>query len=214
MNTENLSSPAFCPLCKVYIDSVSISPRVISAKENISVFRKVLAGEANLITCPHCKEKFYFEQGCVVFNFDKGYAVASIGQDIKPPREKNAIFDILGKPYIRLRIVREFICLIEKVRIFEFDLDDRALETVKYKYVKSTSGTEDNTKIILDSADGNGMIFGIYDEYDRKIREQRVPFEAYRGEYKRFEKETADAFITEWKEIDINWAKAQNQEDV
>lgn len=108
---------------------------------------------------------------------------------------------------MRLRLVKEFICLIEKVRIFEFDLDDRVLETVKYKYIKSPYKINDNKKIILDGADENVMVFGIYDELDRKMCEHKTSLDAYRKEYKNFGGEIISGSITQWKEIDTRWAE-------
>lgn len=209
---ENIiSSPAVCPHCKSFIDSVQVLSPAINAKEDPLILKRILSGEANRITCPRCGERFYFEQGCLVFNFDKSYAVACNGHDLQPPREKSAILRILGKPHIRLRFVKEFMHLIEKVRIFEFDLDDRVLETVKYKYLKVPHNIDDNAKIILDGADGMAMVFGIYDEADRKLCEHRVSIDAYRREYKRFGKETTDSYILQWKKIDINWANTHSK---
>lgn len=144
---------------------------------------------------------------------NKNYVVASLPLQKHPlPDEKSGIFRILNKGDFRLRYVNEFIYMSEKVRIFEFDLDDRALEVIKYNYVAVPMGLSTDAKIILTGTDGNALIFTIYDEYDKPKASHRVGIDAYARACAEIGKEIIDSPIISWQKIDINWAKIKGEE--
>ncbi len=180
----------------------------IHLTDNPKLLKDLLLKQINFIHCPDCGEEFYYEHDCMALNSDKAYAVASLPfRKELNPGSRGGIFHILGKSGFRFRYVNEFIFLTEKVRIFEFDLDDRVLEVIKYKYIALPMKLGEKAKIILTAADVNSLTFTAFDDFDREISTHRVSSSAYFSESAKLQKEETDGIRTQWKKIDLKWAK-------
>ncbi|MBE7013283.1 MAG: hypothetical protein E7416_04350 [Ruminococcaceae bacterium] len=205
---ENHLSTAVCPFCKKYISVSEPIYTHINAAYDSDALKRVISGNANRVKCNLCGEMFYYEHNCGIYNYEKNYAICCICDGTPPPQYKTALFNILKKQNMKLRQVNEFIHLIEKVRIFEFNLDDRVLENVKYKYIECTHNIQKNAKIILTNAESNAMVFTVYDEYDRETARHRVNLDAYWKESIHLADETITGCVTQWRKVDMEWAKA------
>ncbi len=205
---------AVCPFCRQQISITEKIIKHINITHDKSSLKSILSCHANRVKCNECGEEFYYEHNCSVINSDKNYAIASLPMMLNPlPDEKTSLFRILKKRDFRLRYVHEFICLSEKVRIFEFGLDDRVLEIIKYNYVASPKGLGADAKIILTGVDGNALIFTVYDDYDRPLATHRVSIDAYASTRAQFDKELIDGPTLTWRKIDLNWAEQYTKEN-
>lgn len=199
---------AVCPFCRKHISITEKVLKHMNVTHDRDTLEIILSCHANRVKCSECGEEFYYEHNCGVINSDKNYAVASLPMMLNPlSDEKTALFRILRKGDFRLRYVHEFIYLSEKVRIFEFDLDDRVLEVIKYNYVAAPKGLGADAKIILTGVDGNALIFTVYDDYDRHLATHRVGIDAYANTCAQFDKESINAPTLTWRKIDLNWAE-------
>jgi len=200
---------AVCPFCRKHICINEKIVKYINASCHRDVLSSVLSGKANLVKCSECNEQFYYEHNFGVFNVVKNYAVMCVPGGAKNiiPAEKTALYKILGLDDFKLRYVSEFINLIEKVRIFEFNLDDRVLEIIKYKYVVIPSGIDIFSKVILTNTESNAMVFTVFDNFDKAIAVHRVSIDAYSKESAFIEKELMTGAEIKWKNINIAWAE-------
>lgn len=206
---------AVCPFCRKYIHVDTPVYKSIIAHRDTEALKSILRQTANRIKCSLCGEEFYYEHNCGIINTDKNYAIAALPNMQKPlPEIKTALFKILGKQNFRLRYVHEFIYLTEKARIFEFDLDDRVLEIIKYKYIAETRGLGTDAKIILINTNSNALIFGIYDDCDKLLTTHCVGIDSYAAISASLDKELADDALLNWKKIDLNWAKEYTKENI
>ena len=156
----------------------------------------------------HCKEKFFYECTCGVINTEKQYAIVSI--PVKTDfilREKSAFLNMTGHNGFKLRRVSEFIHLQEKIHIFQFDLDDRVLEIIKYKYVVIPKGLGTKAKIILTGTDQGALVFTVFDDYDKPLAHHRVNLDAYYEIAKEVESEVIKTSYLQWKNINLKWAE-------
>lgn len=202
---------AVCPFCRKFITVNNKILKFINASTDQDSLKDILSGKANLVLCPQCKEKFYYEHCCGVLNVNKKYAVICIpdGNLDVLQNEKSAIYKILGIADFKLRYVNEFLNLIEKVRIFEYDLDDRVFEIIKYKYVPLLN-TDVHFKIILSNTDQSSMEFTVFDGLDKPVVSHHVGIDAYYKEYISLEKENIAESKIQWLKIDSAWAKNLN----
>lgn len=167
-----------------------------------------MSNNINYVECENCKEKFFYECTCGVINTDKKYAIASIPMEKDfIAEEKSAFLNIIGYNNFRLRIVNEFIYLREKVHIFEFDLDDRVLEIVKYNYVAKVKGLDANAKIILTGTEQGALVFTVFDDYDKPLAYHRVNLDAYYETAKDIENEVLKAPRLQWQAVNLKWAE-------
>ncbi len=206
---------AVCPFCRQYIQIDTAVYKQIIANRDTDALKSVLHGRANRIKCPLCGEEFYYEHNFCILNTDKNYAIASVPNMQNPlPNVKTALFNILGKRNFRLRYVHEFIYVTEKARIFEFDLDDRVLEIIKYNYIAKPQNLRTNAKIILVNTTGTALEFAVYDELDKPTAHHCVAIDTYFKTSTKLNKELIDLPILSWKKIDLNWAEQYTKENL
>lgn len=199
---------AVCPFCRKFITVNQRILKFINASTDDTALKSVLSGKANLILCPECNEKFYYEHRCGILNTHKKYAVICIpdGNLNIVPKEKSAIYKILGMEDFKLRYVNEFLNLIEKVRIFEYNLDDRVFEIIKHKYIPLPDGDAD-LKIILTNTDKGSMEFTVFNCLDKPVASHRVCIDAYYKEHLLLKKQNITHSKIQWLKIDTEWAK-------
>lgn len=118
----------------------------LNVTENKELKGKLLSGEINQVQCPKCQKKIYIEKSLLYHDMDQRLWVQMLPQADRPkwPElqeeyqeeiKKNAG---IKKYHFRLAFGREE--LLEKIRIFDADLDDRILELLKVRIL-----TEDET---------------------------------------------------------------------
>ena len=209
----NTTTKAICPFCRNHIVTKRRILNYINLTDNKELLTDLLSQNINYVKCPKCGESFYFEHNCLALNVKKNYAITSLPMQKRPlPDEKSSIFTILQKPDFRLRYVNEFIYLSEKVRIFEFNLDDRALEVIKYNYIIKPLKISINSKIILTGADCNALVFTVYDGYDKPVATHHIGIDAYARICLETEKEIIIPPVVKWRKIDLNWAKQKGDQ--
>ena len=204
---------AMCPFCREFITGKARIMQYINLTGNRELLSELLRKGINYMVCPKCGEEFYYEQNCLVLNSEKNYAVASTPSPIKLNDEKSALYHILKKSDFRMRYVDEFIYLTEKIRIFEFNLDDRALEIVKYNYMVKPMNLGTDAKIILTGADGNALIFTVFDHNDKPLSTHRVVNDAYKHTVHKLEKELVSESMIHWRKINLSWAEQYIKEN-
>ena len=110
---------------------------------------KLLSGEINQVQCPKCQKKSYIEKSLLYHDMDQRLWVQMLPQADRPkwPElqeeyqeeiKKNSGPFSNRKYHFRLAFGREE--LLEKIRIFDANLDDRILELLKVRIL-----TEDET---------------------------------------------------------------------
>ena len=202
---------AVCPFCKNFIEPNAKILKDINLTDG-KLLADVLKNRINYITCNRCNESFFYEWDCGVINTRKNYAVASLPSGNSLPKEKSCFLNILKKDGFKLRIVKEFIYLAEKVRFFEFGLDDRVMEIIKYKFVCLPNNLSTNAKIILTDVDGNALVYTVFNEFDKPLATHRVCSDTYHEISRKLPSEKTDLPLYTWKEIDLNWAKQYEKE--
>lgn len=206
---------AVCPFCRQYIKTDTKIYRQITANCDTDALKSVLNGRANTINCPFCNETFYYEHNFFILNANKNYAIASVPNIHESLSNiKTTLLKILNKQNFRLRYVHEFIYVIEKARIFEFDLDDRVLEIIKYNYIVKPKELSTNAKIILSNTTNSNLEFTVYDELDKPVTQHYVALDSYFETSKLLEKELITSPITSWKKVDLNWAEKYTKENL
>ncbi len=205
---------AVCPFCRQYIETDAPIYRQIISNHDKDALKSMLAGKVNRIKCHECGEEFYYEHKFQIINAFKNYSIISVPNGFEPVEEiKTALFNILNKNDFRLRYVNEFIYASEKTRIFEYDLDDRVLEIIKYKYVASPKGLGTNAKIILSNTTANALEFAVCDEFDKPVAHHCVAIDSYFNTSRMLDKEIISSPTLDWKRIDLNWAEKYVKEN-
>lgn len=154
-----------CPNCNEYSEFQMYE--TINVDLDNSLKEKLMTGELFRWTCPHCNENVMVLYDFLYHDMTREFMIYF--SPSKSNRYKDYINDMLNKfPGMRgitYRIVDEYPLLIEKIRIFESELDDIAIELSKVlmKYQKDNKIPKNGTLIfdkyiVGNSSEMNGML--------------------------------------------------------
>ncbi len=111
-----------CPECKQHFRT-NIYPS-INVQMDEGIKDKILKGELFKFKCSHCHKEFEVSYPCLYHDMDKKIMIQFVLEN-----EKSTEIDI-PKDYV-FRIVDSYRQLIEKILIFDSNLDDRYMELYK-----------------------------------------------------------------------------------
>lgn len=127
--TQNLK----CPRCGK--ESETLLWQSINVSLDNSLREQLFSGKLNKFVCKDCGHQCYVEHDLLYHDMKKEFMVwlrfsdsnGEILMDTKPLE----VFASISKSY-KLRFVTTWLHLLEKISIFDADLDDRAIEIVKW----------------------------------------------------------------------------------
>lgn len=154
-----------CPGCG-YEGEKGIKNRFCTSLDK-QVKEKILSGEFFEWECPGCNAR-YFVKTPFLYNDDENRFMVYYIPDFKDRSYKVPTVIKTLKEYdtsvSSLRIAANFVDFIEKIRIFESELDDRVIEAVKLLYTNMYE--QDTSKkifnIIFESFQNKELHFGVY----------------------------------------------------
>lgn len=199
-----------CPGCRRLIGVIETPTSNFDFTYNAGLLQEFLEGNVNQAFCSTCQKIFRCETELLVFHEKQEYAIMVTAT--KEPKDvicgKALLLHLFGHTQFRFRAVRFCIEAMEKVRLFEHHLDDRAIEWIKYQYcpaeVKAAQG---ENLLLYDGIVGHALSFRVFDDFDQPTDIQfSVPLETYRAYSARCTPEPLDNFHICWKRINDNWA--------
>src|SRR3989338_7301789 len=127
----------------------------INVTENKELKAKLLSGEVNQVQCPQCKKKSYIEKNLLYHDSDKKLWFHMLPQTDRPKwaeleeeyRKDLKDNDHIKKYHFRLVFGREE--LLEKIRIFDVNLNDRLIEIIKLKIINEDESLKTLTDLKL-----------------------------------------------------------------
>jgi len=132
-----------------YADSVDLTEEVINS---------ILAGEFMSVQCSACKRTLKPEFPVFLKSNEKKYSIYLV-----PENQRNHY--IAGKYSVKTdasRIVIGYRELVEKIKIFEKELDDRVIESIKYYFLEKTDVDDVKIRIFLQDVREKDFVFHIH----------------------------------------------------
>ena len=139
-------------------------------------------GNLNTVTCTICKQKFTYELPMLIYSLKNPYAIT-----VLPSKESNtytskssAIFKILKLNINRFRLVNYQCEALEKVKIFENNLDDVTIEKIKLSEFNDSYFENKTLNILLfKEVQDNKLIFEYKDFLGNVIETHYISKEKY-----------------------------------
>lgn len=198
-----------CPGCHRLIGVIEPPVKNFDLTYNPELRKELLDGRINQAFCSSCKKVFRCETELLVFHEKHKYAILAAAREHGDViRGKSLLFSLFGHTQFRFRVVRYCIEAIEKVRIFEDGLDDRAVEWMKYQFCPPQVKSAQNQNLLLYTGiSDNTLSFCVFDDFDEPTDAKFfVPSEKYQQYTTRCKPELLDNPNIRWKRIDSNWA--------
>lgn len=203
-----------CPGCnkELIIDTYP----VINLQENHEMINDVFSLELFKIECPKCKKVTIVQYDTVIVDMYKKYMVYLCHnnkmldkQQFKSFIEKIPEFAKCSKDLKNTRVVNSVNQLLEKLLIYDYDLNDKIIETLKYLvFTKNSETFKDYTEIRFEKLDQTSLIFGCFNLKDSSIQPKNIAIdiENYNNIIDNFDKELLTNSV-EFEEIDDLWVK-------
>jgi hypothetical protein len=155
-------------------------PKVVDAEKNPDAIKKILTGDFLTAVCPACGKMLKLEFPFQINNIKKDLKIefvpeADRAETIKKIRKQK-------KASQNERIVIGYPELIEKLTIFNLDLDDRVLEYIKYhllSHVLDHSPSDKDILIYFAEKKKNNLLFHIKGLKDDDIGISKIPCASY-----------------------------------
>lgn len=169
-----------CPNCK-YEQNVSVYP-VINLQTDKDIYEDLFSLDLFKITCPNCKKTTIIQYDCLVIDMFKKYIIYlytsndlqffnnSIDQfiySIKDNQQYNNIFNDLK----HTRVVTSLNQLLEKLLIFDYDLNDKIIEIMKLGlYDKERLDKDIYKNVCFNKIEQDKLIFTCFNIHDTKVQ--------------------------------------------
>lgn len=146
--SNEITLEAVCPNCGFHQEVRYWGS--INSDLNPELKTMLMEGELNSYTCQQCSELIQLGVATLYHDMTRGFMIYLLhDQEQHKQADKDLASFIAMLPNYRFRFVDQEIYLIEKIRIFEDDLDDRIIELIKMLILNQVVEAGQSPEIIL-----------------------------------------------------------------
>jgi hypothetical protein len=189
---------------------------VINLQENHEMLNDVFSLELFKIECPKCKKVTLIQYDTIIVDMYKKYIVYLCHNNkmldkqlLKDTVDKIPEFNTCSKDLKNTRVVNSVNQLLEKLLIFDYDLNDKIIETLKYLVFSSNvEAFKDYTEIRFEKLDQTSLIFGCFNLENSTVQPKNIAIDIanYNNIIDSFDKSLLENTI-EFEEINDLWVK-------
>ena len=182
----NTKQSVKCPKCGQLGDVTVWNSITVRDSEDLK--SDLLAGKVNIFRCPSCGQTglmpapllYNDEDKRLMISFspcsDSKTAQKLYNEICRSSKESGEMEKLEG---YNLRFVTDYNELLEKILIFDNDLNDKAIEVIKLMIIMQEPDKADNRKCRFGKTDGENMEFMIQDFKENQVYTSSVPQETY-----------------------------------
>ena len=175
-----------CPACGEISDLTVWES--ITANDSPDLKSDLLKGKINIFNCGACGQKALFPSP-ILYTDDAKKLVISFSpqtdesekqklfEEIKESSQKSG--ELENYPDYNLRFVTSYNELLEKILIFDNDLDDKVLEVIKLLVLAQERDKMSQRACIFGKRDGDAIEFMVTDKKENMVYTSRVPRDTY-----------------------------------
>lgn len=151
-----------CPKCHEALEVKGYD--TINASLDEALKDKLIKTELFMHTCPECSETFSEPYSLKYQDMEKEYMVILDMGDIDTAAMAAEVLEMF--PNYRIRIVKDVMDLLEKIHIFESNLNDKIITYLDYKIYEDVSAKlrAENSPIAIDK-----VLFGSFEFLKKKV---------------------------------------------
>ena len=175
-----------CPSCGEISDLTVWES--ITAKDSPDLKSDLLKGKINIFSCAACGQKALFPSPILYTDDTKRLVISfspqtddaekrKLFEEIKESSQKSG--ELENYPDYNLRFVTSYNELLEKILIFDNDLDDKVLEVIKLLVLAQESDKMSQRACIFGKCDSGAIEFLVTDKKENMVYTSRVPRETY-----------------------------------
>ncbi len=209
----NLKQSVKCPKC-LQMNDVTVWSS-ITAKDSIDLKKDLLMGKINMFRCPSCEFTalmphpmlYHDEDKKLMISFtptDDVIAKEKMYQDICEASKESGELDNLEG--YNLRFITDYNELLEKILIFDNNLNDKAVEVIKLMILSQDIDKSEQRNCRFGKVCDDGIEFMVHDFIENQVFTSTVPMSSYETIYKNLLESGMKPYSFGWEIVDSTYA--------
>lgn len=209
----NASQKIKCPSCGQLQDMTVWDS--ITAKDSPDLKADLLAGKINIFKCSSCSHFGLVPTPMLYHDEDKKLMISFTPSN--DPSLKQRLFENVCETSkasgeleafeeYNLRFVCEYNALLEKILIFEADLNDKAVEVIKLLILSQEPEKQEQRICIFGKKDKDNLEFMVQDTKENMIYTSSVPISTYDTIWQQLRYSGVKPYSFGWEMVDAEYA--------
>lgn len=209
----NIKQSVKCPNCAQMSDVTVWSS--ITVKDSVDLKSDLLAGKVNMFKCPSCEHValmphpmlYHDEEKKLMISFSPTNDVVIKEQMFSEIKETSKNSGELEKlEGYNLRFITEYNELLEKVLIFDNELDDKTIEVIKLMILSQEVDKSEQRTCRFGKVCDDGIEFMIHDFIENQVYTSTVPKSSYDTVYNSLIESGMKPYSFDWEIVDSTYA--------
>lgn len=209
----NIKQSVKCPKC-AQMSEVTVWSS-ITVKDSQDLKADLLAGKINMFKCPSCEHIALMPHPMLYHDEDKKLMISfsptndtvlkeNMFSNIKESSKKSGELEKLEG--YNLRFVTDYNELLEKVLIFDNELNDKAVEVIKLMILSQDVDKSEQRTCRFGKICDDGLEFMIHDFIENQVYTSTVPKSSYDTVYKSLTESGMKPYSFDWEQVDSTYA--------
>ena len=209
----NTKQSVKCPKCSQMSDVTVWSS--ITVKDSQDLKSDLLAGKINMFRCPSCEHTalmpnpmlYHDEERKLMISFaptNEPVVKEKMFSDIKESSKESGELEKLDG--YNLRFITDYNELLEKVLIFDNDLNDKVIEVIKLMILSQDVDKSEQRNCRFGKVCDDGLEFMIHDFIENQVYTSTVPKSSYDTIYKSLIESGMKPYSFDWEIVDGAYA--------
>lgn len=209
----NLKQSVKCPKCSQMSDITVWSS--ITVKDSPDLKSDLLSGKINMFKCPSCENMALMPHPMLYHDEEKRLMISfsptndpilkeQMFQNVKESSSKSGELEKLEG--YNLRFITEYNELLEKVLIFDNELNDKVIEVIKLMILSQDVDKSEQRNCRFGKICDDGLEFMIHDFIENQVYTSTVPKSSYDTVYKSLLESGMKPYSFDWEVVDSTYA--------
>lgn len=209
----NLKQSVKCPKCEQMSEVTVWSS--ITVKDSPDLKKDLLHGRINIFRCPNCEQAGLMPHPMLYNEEDKKLMISfsptndpvlreQLYEKVQSSSKESGELDKLEG--WNLRFVTDYNELLEKVLIFDNDLNDKAVEVIKLMILSQEIDKSEQRSCRFGKLEDGVMEFMIQDFIENQVYTSQVPLETYKTVWQSLIESGVKPYSFDWERVDGTYA--------
>lgn len=209
----NIKQSVKCPKCAQMSDVTVWSS--ITVKDSPDLKSDLLSGKINMFKCPSCEHFALMPHPMLYHDAEKKLMISfsptndpvikeQMFSNVRESSSKSGELDKLEG--YNLRFITDYNELLEKVLIFDNELDDKTIEVLKLMILSQEVDKSEQRTCRFGKVCDDGLEFMIHDFIENQVYTSTVPKSSYDTVYKSLIESGMKPYSFDWEMVDSTYA--------
>lgn len=202
-----------CPKCG-QVNDITVW-NSITVKDSADLKADLLAGKINMFRCTACPHTALMPSPLLYNDEEKRLIITfsptndpllkqQIFENVQAASQESGELEKLEG--YNMRFVADYNDLLEKILIFDNDMNDKAVEVIKLMILMQEPEKAEQRNCRFGKVENNNIEFMVYDEKENQIYTSTVPMETYSTLWEQLRQSGVKPYSFNWEEVNSAYA--------